>query len=269
MIQLSKRFLLILYGVYAWTVFIGLASVALVLLLIAPGLKTRRVVGSQCAKLWLKVVGIPVEFRGAELLPAGPAMVVANHSSYIDGVLLEAVLPARYAFVIKKEMVKVPLAGLLLRRIGAEFVDRFNRHSGAMDARRLMRSASSGGSLVFFPEGTFSGRPGLAQFHGGAFSIAARARMPVVPVVIRGARHILRGDTIWPRPGRVYIEVLATIIPIDGETAATTANTMRDQSRAHILLALGEPDLAHDGVADLAAERKIPRRHKHRPKNDP
>jgi len=268
MIQLSKRFLLVIYGVYAWTTFIGLGSVTLVLLLIAPGLKTRRVLGSLCARLWLKVAGIPVEFRGAELLPDCPAMLVANHSSYIDGVLLKAVLPARYAFVIKKEMVKVPLAGLLLRRIGAEFVDRFNRHSGAMDARRLMRTASGGGSLVFFPEGTFTGRPGLAQFHGGAFSIAARARMPVVPVVIRGARHILRGNTIWPRPGRVYIEVLATLLPAEGETAAVTANTMRDQSRAHILLALGEPDLAHDGVAELAAERKQSRGHKHRVRED-
>ncbi len=265
MLHLSKRFLLIAYGLYAWTTFLSLAAVTLVLLLIAPGLKTRRVVGSQCAKLWLKIAGIPVEFRGAELLPDCPAMIVANHSSYIDGVLLKAVLPARYAFVIKKEMIKVPLAGLLLRRIGAEFVDRFNRHSGAMDARRLMRTASGGGSLVFFPEGTFTGRPGLARFHGGAFTIAARAHMPVVPVVIRGARHILRNDTIWPRPGRVYIEVLATIVPVEGETGAAVAITLRDQSRAHILLALGEPDLAHDdGVADLAAERKLPRRDKQR-----
>jgi 1-acyl-sn-glycerol-3-phosphate acyltransferase len=251
MIQLSKRFLLVLYGVYAWTTFIGLGTMTLVLLLIAPGLKTRRVLGARCSRLWLKIAGISVEFRGAELLPECPA-----------------VLPSRYAFVIKKEMVKVPLAGLLLRRIGAEFVDRFNRHSGAMDARRLMRTASGGGSLVFFPEGTFTGRPGLAHFHGGAFSIAARARMPVVPVVIRGARHILRGDTIWPRPGRVYIEVLATLVPIEGDTAATTASTMRDQSRAHILLALGEPDLAHDGIAELAAERKLPRRNKHRDKKE-
>jgi 1-acyl-sn-glycerol-3-phosphate acyltransferase len=259
MISLPKRLLLILYGVYAWTTFLGLGSVTLVLLLVAPGLKVRRVVGSQCARLWLKVAGIPVEFLGSELLPDGPAVIVANHSSYLDGVLLKAVLPSRYAFVIKKEMVKVPLAGLLLRRIGAEFVDRFNRHSGAMDARRLIRTASGGGSLVFFPEGTFAGRPGLARFHGGAFTIASRAQMPVVPVVIRGARHVLRGGTIWPRPGRVSIEVLCIIEPNPDETASTHAATLRDQSRAHILQALGEPDLSHDGVAELAAERKVAR----------
>jgi 1-acyl-sn-glycerol-3-phosphate acyltransferase len=263
MIQLSKRFLLILYGLYAWATFLTVGSVTLVLLLIVPGLNVRRTVGSQCAKFWLRVAGIPVEFRGVELLPDCPAVIVANHSSYVDGVLLKAVLPTRYSFVIKKEMVKVPLAGLLLRRLGAEFVDRFNRHSGAMDARRLIRTASSGGSLVFFPEGTFTGRPGLARFHGGAFTIAARAHMPVVPVVIRGARHVLRGDSIWPRPGRVHIEVLATITPDRSEAATTVTTTLRDQSRAHILLALGEPDLAHeDGVADLAAEQKVTRHNK-------
>jgi 1-acyl-sn-glycerol-3-phosphate acyltransferase len=259
MIQLVSRFtkraLLLLYGVYAWSSFLVLGSLTLVLLLVAPGLQFRRVLGSQCARLWLRVAGISVQFRGAERLPAGAAMVVANHSSYIDGVLLKAVLPTRYAFVIKKEMVKVPLAGLLLRRIGAEFVDRFNRHSGAMDARRLMRVATGGSSLVFFPEGTFADRPGVARFHGGAFTIAARARMPVVPVAIHGARNILRGGTMWPHPGRVTIDVLTTILP--SETDATSAaNDLRDQSRAQILLALGEPDLSHDGVAELAAERQ-------------
>lgn len=257
--RFTKRALLKLYGVYAWSSFLVLASVTLVLLLITPGLRLRRVLGSQCARLWLRVAGITIEFRGIENLPPGAAMVVANHSSYIDGVLLKAVLPSRYAFVIKKEMVKVPLAGLLLRRIGAEFVDRFNRHSGAMDARRLMRVATGGSSLVFFPEGTFADRPGVARFHGGAFTIAARARMPVVPVAIHGARNILRGGTIWPQPGHVSIDVLTALIPSENEESEWLANTLRDQSRAQILLALGEPDLSHDGVAELAAERQARR----------
>lgn len=258
MLRFSKRFLLIAYGVYAWAAFAVLGSLTLILLMLAPTLRMRRAIGKRGAKSWLLVAGVPVEFRGAHLLPETPAVIVANHSSYVDGVLLKAVLPTRYSFVIKKEMVKVPLAGLLLRRIGAEFVDRFNRHSGAVDARRLIRTATGGGSLVFFPEGTFSGRPGLARFHGGAFAIAARARMPVVPVVIRGARHVLRGETVWPRPGRVEIEVLGVIEPVDAADANAAALTLRDQCRAHILMALGEPDLAqNDGVAQLAERRQL------------
>lgn len=260
MLRFANRLLLIAYGLYAWATFVVLGSITLILLLLAPTLRLRRAIGKRGAKAWLTVAGVPIEFRGEHLLPDTPAVIVANHSSYVDGVLLKAALPTRYAFVIKKEMVKVPFAGLLLRRIGAEFVDRFNRHSGAVDARRLIRAAASGGSLVFFPEGTFSGRPGLARFHGGAFTIAARARMPVVPVVIRGARHVLRGETIWPRPGRVEIEVLGVIEPAATHDANEAALALRDQSRARILLALGEPDLAqNDGVAQLAEQRKLRR----------
>ena len=113
---------------------------------------------------------------------------MANHASYLDGLVLTAALPPRFAFVIKKEMDRVPLASLLLRRIGSEFVDRHNRHKGAMDARRVLRRASQGQSLVFFPEGTFSTQPGLLRFHTGAFATAVRANCSVAPVVIRGAR---------------------------------------------------------------------------------
>jgi 1-acyl-sn-glycerol-3-phosphate acyltransferase len=151
-------------------------------------------------------------------------------------------------------MVSVPLAGLLLRRIGAEFVDRFNRHSGAMDARRLMRAASGGGSLVFFPEGTFTGQPGLARFHGGAFTIAARTKMSVVPIVIRGARNILRGDSIWPRPGKVEIQVLSVIHVDEAQGHQAQVASLRDQSRLRILLALGEPDLSGEVKVDAVTE---------------
>jgi 1-acyl-sn-glycerol-3-phosphate acyltransferase len=253
MTRAIKFFLVVLYGLYAWSILLVAGLITLALTLLAPTLKARRALGSFCAKVWLRLVGVSVELRGAELLSASPVVVVANHSSYIDGLLLQAVLPSRFAFVIKKEMRGVPLAGWLLRRLGAEFVDRFNRHSGAMDARRLLRSATTGSSLVFFPEGTFTGKPGLARFHGGAFAIAARSKVPVIPVVIRGARRILRGDSIWPRPGRVHIEILQ---PMHGGEDHT-ADLLRDQSRARMLLALDEPDLAHeDGVAQITAQRK-------------
>jgi 1-acyl-sn-glycerol-3-phosphate acyltransferase len=256
---LLRRAVLVVYGVYAWSTFLVLGGFALILLLMLPGLKIRRLAGSYAARAWLAIAGIRIVYFGNELLPAGPSVIVANHSSYLDGVLLKAVLPARFAFVIKKEIVSVPLAGLLLKRLGAEFVDRFNRHSGAMDARRLMRTASGGGSLVFFPEGTFTGRPGISRFHGGAFTIAARAGLPVVPLAIRGARNVLPANSIWPRPGRVLVEILPPVYAPETSSPTDVALFQRDCSRAKILAALGEPDLANDdGVAALAAERKSP-----------
>jgi 1-acyl-sn-glycerol-3-phosphate acyltransferase len=253
---LLRRAVFAVYGIYAWSSFLVLGGITVLLLLVLPGLNLRRAIGALFARAWLTVAGIRIELRDDHSLPETPAVIVANHSSYIDGVLLSAALPARFAFVIKKEMVRVPIAGLLLRRIGAEFVNRFNRHSGAMDARRLMRAASGGGSLVFFPEGTFTQQPGLGHFHGGAFVIAARAHMAVVPLAIHGARNVLPANSIWPRPGRVQITVLPTITVPESLAANAAANYLRDQSREAILRALDEPDLdGNDGVAALAAQR--------------
>ncbi len=102
-----------------------------------------------------------------------------------------AALPPDFAFVIKKEMVRVPLAGLLLRRLGSQFVERFDRHKGGVDARRVLKLAATGQSLVFFPEGTFNEIRQIGKFLGGAFATAARSDMPVVAVAIHGTRDVL------------------------------------------------------------------------------
>jgi 1-acyl-sn-glycerol-3-phosphate acyltransferase len=134
--------------------------------------------------------------------------------------------------------------GLLLRRIGSEFVERYNRHKGATDARRVLRTAASGHSLVFFPEGTFTPEVGLGKFHTGAFAIAARAACPVVPAVILGTRRNMPATRVFPRPGRIEVRYGAPIVPIAESSDADPALQLRDASRAAILAELGEPDLA-------------------------
>ena len=120
---------------------------------------------------------MPIRVKDAHHLPTGPCVIVANHASYLDGLVLKAALPARFCFVIKKEVTRVPIAGLLLRRIGSEFVDRFNRHAGGMDARRLIKAADAGQALAFFPEGTFLPHPGRREIsHRGVRDRRSRRR---------------------------------------------------------------------------------------------
>jgi 1-acyl-sn-glycerol-3-phosphate acyltransferase len=139
----------------------------------------------------------------------------------------------------------VPLAGLLLRRLGSEFVERFDRHKGATDARRVLRTAASGHSLVFFPEGTFKPEVGLGKFHTGAFAIAARASCPVVPTVILGTRRNMPATRKLPRPGALEVRFGAPIVATPTRDAhGDPALALRDSSRAAILAELGEPDLA-------------------------
>ena len=99
--------------------------------LFVPGARRRRRIASTFSRGFLCAARIPFTVLGRDRLPQGPCVVVANHASYIDGLVAIAALPPDFAFVIKKEMVRVPLAGLLLRRLGSEFVERFNRHKGA------------------------------------------------------------------------------------------------------------------------------------------
>jgi 1-acyl-sn-glycerol-3-phosphate acyltransferase len=197
------------------------------------------------ARLALVLAGMRVTTNSVATLPQ-PCVVVANHCSYLDGVVLAAVLPARFSFVIKREMSRVPLAGLLLRRIGVEFVERRAHAQVLRDTRRLMRQAQDGQALVFFPEGTFSPQVGLLRFHIGAFAAAARAQLPVVPIAIQGTRRCLAPGTLWPRPGRIQVQVLGALPSgppgPDGDTEAR-ALWLRDHARSELLAFLGEPDL--------------------------
>lgn len=179
----------LLYGVYAWLSFIVCLSGAVLFALLVPGLHRRRLWVSAAARSWFAVAGIRAARHGLHHIPEGHCIVVANHASYMDGVILQAYLPPRFSFVIKGEMNGVPVASLLLRRIGSRFVERFVAGASARDARRLLKAAEAGESLVFFPEGTFHVEPGLHPFRPGAFAAAIKAGLPVVPLSIRGSRR--------------------------------------------------------------------------------
>jgi len=231
------------WGIYCYLLFALLLIAAAFVVLLLPSVHLRRDGSRALARLFFVVAGLPFRVTGADRLPEVPSVVVANHSSYVDGPLLYAALPSRFGFVIKKEVVHVPLAGWALRRLGHEFVDRHNKAESARDARRILKAAVGGGSVAFFPEGTFNAVPGLAHFRSGAFVTAVRAGMPVVPVVIHGARHILPAGSRWPRRGPLEVEILEPLPPA-APGSAGEVNRLRDEARQRILERLGEPDLA-------------------------
>ena len=214
----------------------------LAVLLVLPGLPRRRAFARHAARAFLRTTGLKLEVRHLDRLPAGRCVLVSNHASYLDGLVYMAALPPRFGFVIKREMNGVPLAGLLLRRIGSEFVERFNRHKSGADARRLLRTAQNGNSLGFFPEGTFAPTPGVLKFHTGAFVIAARAGCTVVPAIIRGTRAAMPPGGIMLHPGRITIDVLEPLT-VTHSTQEAASNELRERARAVILANLDEPDL--------------------------
>ncbi len=241
------------FAVYAWSFFALLAPAVWVSAVTLPTLNLRWQAMRMCIRWLQRATGTPVSLAGLENLPPeGQAFVlVANHSSYLDVYALTAALPRRLVFVAKAELGRNKLLGPALRGIGTEFVERFEAEKGVKDAKRLVGTLKQGNPLVFFPEGTFTRRPGLMPFHLGAFAAAIEAGVPVIPVALRGTRSMLRGESWFPRKGIISVTIgkpchPSLIMQENGGDAWKAAIQLRDLAREHILRHIGEPDLGRD-----------------------
>ncbi|MCY4550473.1 MAG: AMP-binding protein [Defluviicoccus sp.] len=239
------------YAGYWWAVLVALALAVWPLSIALPRRAWRWRVLHAAARAMLKLTGTRLTVSG-ETVPDRGAILVANHCSYLDSLVLAAALPGETAFVAKAELAPQLFAGTFLRRIGALFVERFDDASGRGDLDDVIAAARAGRRLAVYPEGTLTRRPGLLDFKLGAFAAAAAARVPVVPVALRGTRSVLRGGQWFPRPGAVQVTVGARLLAEqDGFDAAIA---LRDAARAAILAGCGEPDLA--GEATLLEDRR-------------
>jgi 1-acyl-sn-glycerol-3-phosphate acyltransferase len=202
-----------------WAVYRGIGPLVWLGVMVLPGPRRRRTLLRAAAGLILRLIGAGPTVEGAANIPRGePCVVVANHASYLDSMVLAAVLPPTIGFVAKRELVAGPVTGPFLKRLGTAFVERFDPAAGVADTGRMTDALKAGDTLVFYPEGTFDRMPGLRAFHMGAFVAAAEAGLPVVPAAIRGARSILRADGSFPRRGRVTI-TFGQPIPPEGRRA--------------------------------------------------
>ena len=236
---------------YWWTVLVALALAVWPISIALPRRAWRWRVLRAAAHVMLKLTGTRLTVSG-ETVPERGAILVANHCSYLDSLVLVAAFSGETAFVAKAELAPQLFAGTLLRRIGAIFVERFDDASGLGDLDAVVEAARAGRRLAVYPEGTLTRRPGLLDFKLGAFAAAAAAKVPVVPVTLQGTRSVLRGGQWFPRPGDVRVTVGSPMFAEqDGFDAAIA---LRDAARAAILAGCGEPDLA--GEETLLEDRR-------------
>jgi 1-acyl-sn-glycerol-3-phosphate acyltransferase len=228
------------YGCYAWVALLTVVIPFSLLLAGTPGVHRRRRLASGAARLFFLAIGSPVRVAGARIEPHCPCVVVANHASYLDGIILTAALPPSFTYLIKHEMAGFPIAGFVLRRLGSAFVNREDRRDRNRSARRLVELAVRGDALGFFPEGTFDAAPGLKPFQLGAFSAAARANLPVVPIVIHGARRKLPAGSLLPAPGALGVRICEPVSP----AGQASVRQLMVATRRAMLVHLDEPDLA-------------------------
>jgi 1-acyl-sn-glycerol-3-phosphate acyltransferase len=242
------------YGSYTWFVLLAIVIPMCLLLTVTPRLRQRRRIAHYAARLFFRAIGSPVGIEGPAIDLHYPCVVVANHASYLDGIILTAALPAGFTYLIKREMASIPIAGYVLRRLGSAFVDREDVLDRKRMAHALVGLARRGDALGFFPEGTFDASPGLKPFHLGAFSAAARAKLPVVPIVIHGSRRKLPSKRLLAAPGPLRVRICK---PLD--VARTAARDLMQAARNAMLEHLDEPDLA--AAAQRTAAESTPDPH--------
>jgi 1-acyl-sn-glycerol-3-phosphate acyltransferase len=232
-----------LFATRAWLVFAPLFGVVFVSAWLVGGRTTWKV-GKRMSGLVLRLAGIPVVARGAEQLPAaGPVVLAANHTSFLDALVLLSLLEWRsYSFVAKREFLGNFLTRTLLQGFDTLFVERFDLRRSAKHASGLVDAARRGVSLIVFAEGTLVRQTGLAPFRTSAFQVAVQAGIPVVPVALRGVRSVLRDGTWYPRRAPVAVTFGAPIAPEGSDW--NVAVRLRDRVRAEVLKHCGEPDLA-------------------------
>jgi 1-acyl-sn-glycerol-3-phosphate acyltransferase len=234
-----------LYALYCWPLFAVLALLTWTFLMLTPGEHLRRTLARFGARTLFLLTFTPFRVTGREHLDRhGAQIIVANHASYIDGFILTAALDVPIHFIVKGELAAIAPIRVMLQRFGVEFVDRFNANKGTSDVNRIADKSRNGQSIVFFPEGTFTTFPGLQPFRMGAFVTAVRADTPVVPIGIRGARHIVRGSNWFPHRGRIEVTICAPIRP-HGE-GWEVALGLRDAARQEVAAHCGEVDLVEE-----------------------
>jgi 1-acyl-sn-glycerol-3-phosphate acyltransferase len=229
------------YATWAWAVTVLAGAPTWLLVAVLPGPRARWAVVRAAGQLLRRALAVPLTVSGQ--MPAdGPLVAVANHASFIDGLVLVLCLPGPVCFAAAERFSGQRIAGPFLRRIGCEFVSPAQPQQAAAATGRLASALTAGRSLAVWPEGSLGAAAGVRRFHLGAFEAAAAAGTPVVPVGIRGTRAVLPPGSRFPRRGRVHVAIGAPIAPAGHGWAASLA--LRDQARAAVVALCGEPDVS-------------------------
>jgi len=208
--------------------------------------------------LWLLrvVAGTRVEFRGMENIPPGPLLVAAKHQSALETLALCTVLPD-FAYVLKKELLLIPLIGWYLSRSGMVAIDR----SKGTRAMSLMNAAAGaaigrGRQLIIFPEGTR--RPvGAAPAYQGLSHLYVALNVPCVPVALNTGLFWARNSLVR-RPGTAVIEFLPPIPPgLPRQEFQALAQERLEAASAALVdeVQRGRVELRAGAVAEASARR--------------
>ncbi len=238
-----------LFSIYHWIIFFVLGTLAWILLMLLPSSFAQKTV-RRATKALYSLSFIPIIIKGRSHLDYinKKTLIVVNHSSYLDSLILFFLLPMDITFIAKDELTQHFYTRIPLSKLGIHFVQRHDLSKSLKDLQTLSRYQDIR-PLIFFPEGTFTRVPGLRPFHMGAFSLAVQKDLHIIPISLSGTRSILRENSWFIHKGEIGINIGKTTHLTKQESSLSQwdqALILSKKSRKFILLYSKEPDLVFE-----------------------
>jgi len=158
-----------------------------------------------------------------KILKGTPYIIISNHQSHYDIITLVTTLGIQFRWIIKKEILKLPIFGYALYASRNIFIDRSNTTSAIERINKGFDRLPNGVSVMVFAEGTRSPDGQIHEFKKGGFITAVRLKIPILPVTINGSRRVMRKGSFTLKPGKIQVVIGD---PID--TSSYTTDTVQE-----------------------------------------
>ena len=204
-----------LYQPYKYFVFIpllGLFTFTMGILALALAFTVGEKIGSLCGVVWARllvwITPMRKKITGRENINKKQSyVVVSNHQSQYDILMLYGWLGVDFKWVMKMELRNVPILGVSCEKLGHIYIDRSDREAALASINAAKEKITGGTSVLFFPEGSRSKDGQLKAFKKGAFKMALDLDIPILPVSINNTRKILPSNTADLFPGSASMHI--------------------------------------------------------------